>query len=173
MKPVSEESYFFFSMYAIDLEAALQSIKLIRRYKRQDVREALLRDATIAYVRPFSMNRGRHGKHELSSKKIVPHHLRSLHAELVELRSSQFAHTDLTFYDPKSVLYGDGPPDLIFKGSDYTALLGKLSEIEELVKAVESGVLARIVEYEDSGHHLKHKDAIRIEIPPGDPWGLL
>lgn len=173
MKPISEEGYFFFSMYAIDLDSALKSIKLIRRYRRQEVREALLRDATIAYVRPFSLNRGRLGKHELSSKHIVPKHMRALHAELVKLRSSQFAHTDLTFYDPKSVLYGKGRPDLVFKGSDYNALLEKLSDIEDLVKAVESAVIDRIVEYEDTGSHLEHKDAIRIVIPPGDPWGLL
>ncbi|WAT31182.1 hypothetical protein [Pseudomonas sp. GXZC] len=173
MKLLNEESYFFHYMYSLDLEAALDSIKLIKRYKRLDVKYALLRDITVAYIRPFSTNRGRKGKHELGVKDVVPKHLRALHDVLYNLRSQQFAHTDLTFYDPKSVIYGEGPTGLVFNGFSYDGLLARLSEIEDLVKAVESVVVARIRTYEAEGADLHHESAIRIDPAVSNRWGLL
>ncbi|WET13064.1 hypothetical protein P3S72_13330 [Pseudomonas sp. D3] len=173
MKRLNEEGYFFHYMYSVDFEAALDSIKLIKRYKRPDVKFALLRDVTVAYIRPFSKNRGRKAKHELGVNDVVPKHLRDLHDVLYKLRSEQFAHTDLTYYDPKSVIYGEGPTSLVYNGFSYEGLLARLPEIEELVKAVESVVIARIRAYEAEGSDLNHESAIRLDPALSKLWGLL
>lgn len=144
-------------MYSIDLDTALNSIKVLRRYKRPDVQYALLRDLTITYVRPFSGNTGDTGKertqrnHMLTTKKRVPKHLLPLHKELLRLRREQFAHTDLSYYKPRAVgisFVSSGAYGMTFKGYDYAALLTKLPQIEELIRAVEKSVTAEIAVFE-------------------------
>ena len=93
------EKYCFLRLYSIDLDTALHTIKVLRRYKRPDVRYPLLRDIAVTYAHPFSGNEGDHIHNDrLSSRKHVPKHLRKLHDELIRLRQEQFAHTDLKFY---------------------------------------------------------------------------
>jgi hypothetical protein len=147
---MDDEAYYFLRMYSIDLNTARQAIKVLRRYRRPDVRYALLRDLTVAYVRPFSTNRGRQqGTHALSVKKHVPKEMKGLHLELVRVRMQQFAHTDLSYYNPIVFsLNGSNGHAIIFKGFDYEALLRKLDQIEELIRAVESSVNAAIADYE-------------------------
>lgn len=158
-------------MYSIDLDTALHSIKVLRRYKRPDVQYALLRDLTITYVRPFSGNTGIKGKqrnHMLTTKKRVPKHLMPLHKELVRLRMEQFAHTDLTYYKPRAVKISfipSGAYGMTFKGFDYAGLLSKLPQIEELIRTVESSVNAEIAHYEKAPALLT--DAIIIKAPTG------
>lgn len=141
-------------MYSIDLNTALHSIKVLRRYKRPDVQYALLRDLTVTYVRPFSGNKvdqGNKRKHMLTTKKRVPKHLLPLHKELERLRMQQFAHTDLSYYKPRAVgisFVPSGAYGMSFKGYDYAALLRKLPQIEELIRAVEKSVNAEIAVYE-------------------------
>jgi len=156
-------------MYSIDLETALHSIKVLRRYKRPDVQYALLRDLTITYVRPFSGNTGDQGKqrnHMLTTKKRVPKHLMPLHKELVRLRMQQFAHTDLTYYKPRAVgisFVPSGAYGMTFKGYDYAALLRKLPQIEELIREVEKSVNAEIAVYEANPALLN--DALQMSAP--------
>jgi len=148
MQPNGLENYYFLRMCSIDLDTALNTIKVLRRYKRLDVKYALLRDLTVTYARPFSTNIGRLGKHNLSVKKHVPKHFKPLHNELVRLRMEQFAHTDMTFYNPRVIKFGPQLFAMTFKAGGYEALLGKLPEIEELVWLVEGSVNAQISEYE-------------------------
>ncbi|MBM1189342.1 hypothetical protein [Pseudomonas weihenstephanensis] len=148
MNPSTIENYYFHRMYSIDLDTALHTLQTLKRYKRLDVRYALLRDLTVSYARPFSVNKGKLAKHTLGVKKYVPKEMVPLHEELVRLRMQQFAHTDLNYYNPKASSLGAGPLGMMFRGFDYAALLAKLPEIEALIWAVEGSVHARIVEYE-------------------------
>lgn len=161
---IGDEAYYFLRMYSIDLDTARQAIKVLRRYKRSDVRYALLRDLTVAYVRPFSTNRGRqHGTHVLSVKRHVPKEMKALHLELVRVRMQQFAHTDLSYYNPIVFsLRGDSGHAIIFKGFDYEALLHKLDQIEDLIRSVESSVNAAIADYES-------KSSVLSEAIPAGP----
>lgn len=147
------EPYYFLRMYSVDFSTARVAIKVLKRYRRHDVQYALLRDLIVAYVRPFSTNKGPQSKHTLGVKQHVPPLMKPLHEELVRVRMQQFAHTDLTYYSPSAMafkgpngeFYGYG---MMFKGYDYAALLRKLPEIEELIRAVESSVNAEIAKQE-------------------------
>lgn len=146
------ERYCFLRLYAVDLDTALHTIKVLRHYKRADVQYPLLRDIAVTYVRPFSGNKGEHfQKDQLSTRKHVPKPMRELHDELVRARMEQFAHTDLKFYRPKIAKFrGSRKPwfPMGFKGYDYGTLLKRLPQIEMLIRAVESSVQAEIANYE-------------------------
>ncbi len=152
MDTVTFEKYCFLRLYAIDLDTALHTVKVLRRYKRADVKYPLLRDISVAYARPFSGNEGEKiSRHQLSSGKRIPKAMKDLHTELLRLRKEQFAHTDLKFYRPRvAKFHGKTKPwfPMSFKGYDYTTLLKQLPQIEALIRAVESSVQAEIANYE-------------------------
>lgn len=152
MDALKSERYCFLRLYAIDLDTALHTIKVLRSCKRADVQHPLLRDIAVTYARPFSGNKGEKiRKHELSSKSHVPKTARKLHNELVRLRMEQLAHTDIKFYRPKvAKLKNAGKPwfPMSFKGYDYEGLLGQISEIEELVREVERSIQSELASYE-------------------------
>ena len=146
------ERYCFLRLYAIDLDTALHTIKVLRRYKRPDVQYPLLRDIAVTYARPFSGNKGELiSKDLLSSGKHVPKSMRELHKELVRVRKEQFAHTDLKFYRPKvAKFHGATKPwfPMSFRGYDYGTLLNQLRQIESLIRLVESSVQTEISRHE-------------------------
>jgi len=152
MDAVPPERYYFLRIYAIDLDTALHTIKVLRRYKRADVQYALLRDVAVTYIRPFSGNNGEHARDDkLKIGMYVPKPMRKLHDELWRVRREQFAHSDLRFYRPKvAKLHGTEKPwfPMSFRGYDYGALLGRLPEIVVLIQAVEGAVQAEIAKYE-------------------------
>jgi hypothetical protein len=149
---VAFERYCFLRLYSIDLDTALQSIKVIRRYKRADVLYPLLRDIAVTYARPFSGNNGEHIRsHTLSLRNHVPSLSRGLHNELIRLRMQQFAHTDIKFYRPKVAKFqGAKAPwfPMAFKGYDYGALLGQLTQIEELIREVGQSIRSELASFE-------------------------
>jgi hypothetical protein len=151
MTPREFETYCFLRLYSIDLDATVKAIPVLRRYKKGDVQAALLRDIAVTYARPFSVNRGNViPKHQLSLAH-VPNNARALHKELIDLRNSRFAHTDLKFHDPKVARFGTKQKPLYpmsFKSFDSQRLLGRLLEVEALVKAVERSVNTEITRYE-------------------------
>ena len=152
MTPAAFETYCFLRLYSIDLDTAAKAIPVLRRYKRADVQVALLRDIAVTYARPFSVNRGNEiPKHQLPLTH-VPKSARALHKELIDLRNSQFAHTDLKFHDPKVARFGTKQKPwypMSFKSFDHHRLLHRLAEIEALVKAVEQSVNAEVQRYEE------------------------
>lgn len=152
MTPTEFETYGFLRLYSIDLDTTVKAIPVLRRYKRGDVQVALLRDIAVTYARPFSINRGiLIPRHQLSLIH-VPKSARAIHKELIDLRNSQFAHTDLRFHDPKVANFGTKQKPwypMSFKCFDYRRLLDRLSEVEALVKAVEKSVNAEITRYEE------------------------
>ncbi len=147
------EQYKFYRLYDIDLDAALHTIKILKRYKRTDVRNALLRDITVAYTKPFSVNKGHKiSKHNLSLK-FVPAKLRALHKELMDLRKQLFAHTDLTFRNPKVANWSSGEYKwfpMSFKGFNYKSLNKRIDNIETLIRSVQDELRKTIIKIEST-----------------------
>jgi hypothetical protein len=98
-----EQHYVFLRLASADLEQALQSLAMIRRYRRQDILSVLIRDAVVAYGRPFFNNYG-----PIAKKKnlrlpdaYVPQALWSVHQRSISLRKQAFAHTYLEPLNPR------------------------------------------------------------------------
>ncbi|RYG88452.1 MAG: hypothetical protein EON58_19980 [Alphaproteobacteria bacterium] len=147
MSPQEFEQYCFLRLYSVDLDTAAKAIPILRRYRRNDVRFALLRDIAVIYSRPFSVNRGKLIKKHVLSLKHVPSSLRPLHDRLLKLRNTQFAHTDLDFNSPKVMRLGtEGRPiyAMSLKSVDYAQLLTHDSDISRLINAVAASVNAAI-----------------------------
>ena len=95
------EQYYFYRLYSIDLDNTKHILRILKRYRRKDVRYCLLRDIVVSYCRPFSGNKGKKISTHTLNKKVVPKELCILHDELVEIRNQLFAHTDYTYRQPK------------------------------------------------------------------------
>jgi hypothetical protein len=111
MEDELEQQYVFLRFATADLEQALQSLAMIRRYRRQDIISVLIRDAVVAYGRPFFNNYG-----PIAKKKnlrlpdsYVPQALWSVHQRSISLRKQAFAHTDLEPLDPRLSRFGSKP----------------------------------------------------------------
>lgn len=148
------EKYCFLRLHSVDMDTALGTLKMLKRYRRDDIKVALLRDIAVIYSRPFSGNKGiKLGKHTLSEKRFVPSEYRELHGKLLELRNTQFAHTDVSFHKSKFMKWqgdkGVAYP-MSFKTFDYLGLLRNIKKIESLIKAVESNINHAAREYEKS-----------------------
>ena len=145
------EKYCFLRLYSIDMDTAYHTIKMLKRYRRDDIKVALLRDIAVTYSHPFTGNKGiKISKHFLSEKH-VPKQYKSLHKKLLESRNGQFAHTDVKFHKPKVMRWrgdaGNAYP-MSFKSFDYLGLFRQLPEIEKLIKAVESSLRMEVKQYE-------------------------
>jgi len=102
MTPQQFEQYCFYRLYSIDLDTVRHSLRMLKRYRRQDVRHSILRDIVVGYARPFSGNKGKLFKKYHLSMKSVPSDLRSLHSEMLDVRMRTLAHTDYSFVTPGS-----------------------------------------------------------------------
>ncbi|PCJ40657.1 MAG: hypothetical protein COA71_10460 [SAR86 cluster bacterium] len=145
------ENYKFLRLHPVDMNTALGTLKMVKRYRRDDIKVALLRDIAVINSRPFSGNRDKTGKNFLSEKKYVPAEYRDLHDRLLDLRNKQFAHTDAIFHDPKFMKWkGDKGVafPMSFKTFDYLGLLRNLKKVEALIKSVESNINLAAREYE-------------------------
>ena len=156
MKPQQFEQYCFYRLYSIDLDAVRHSLRMLKRYRRPEVRALILRDVIVTYSRPFSDNRGKFIKVHRLKVNSVPSKLRSLHNDIIDARNRIFVHTDFEYRDPhisrwpsaKGSIYG-----MAFR-SDHVERFGKrLIQIEDLVKAVESTVNETIVKMETQFLH--------------------
>ncbi len=147
------EQYYFYRLYSIDFDLTRHSLGVLKRYRRNDVRNCLLRDIVVNYCRPFSGNRGDKTNHNKLSNSFVPKKYRDLHKELLRLRSQQFAHTDKTYQKPKIADFGTGTKRLYpmqFKSYDYSSLGSRVGDIEKLVIAVETNLNQKISDIEYS-----------------------
>lgn len=145
------ERYCFLRLYAIDLDTALHTVRVLRRYKRADAQYPLLRDIAVTYARPFSTNKGEKIRAHCLSMRHVPAAMRELHRELVRLRNEQFAHTDLKFYRPNISKFRNETKSwflMSLKGYDYKSLLNQLAAIESLIRLIGESIQAEIAEYE-------------------------
>jgi hypothetical protein len=137
----TNEEYLFLRLYSIDLNTTKHTLRILKRYRRLDVRFCLLRDIVVSYARPFSTNTGvKIPKHHLT-KKFIPEHLRPLHKELINARNQLFAHTDLRYRNPRisNLWKEEGLLPMMFRGYDYNKNINqKVDRIEELVNIVET-----------------------------------
>lgn len=153
MNQFQEEQYYFYRLYSIDFDTTLHTLRLLKRYRRQDVRYCILRDVVVSYARPFSGNRGDHSHSQQLTKKVVPVQFHALHAELLRLRCQQFAHTDKTYYKPMAANWskpGRKWFPMSFRGYDYSVLDAQVRKIQQMVVAVERNLRERVREIEDS-----------------------
>ena len=148
------EKYAFLRLYEHDLEMALQTLKVFRRCRNQEVKCALLRDITVTYCRPFSESKGNNfKKHHFNLNKFESETMKNLHEKIIGLRNSLFAHTDLHFKNPKIANWSTDEKKwfpMSFTGFDYTQLEDKISEIELLIKYSRQQLLIKMKKLEDT-----------------------
>lgn len=158
---VNGEQYKFYRLYDIEFENAIRSLKILKRYKRLDIRYVLLRDISISYTKPFSGNKGfKMSDHQLKTKGFVPSCFLSLHKELVDLRNKIFAHADLTYRNPKVVNWSSGDRKLFpmsFKGYDYSGLNNRTSDLFTLISTVRDNFRKEIRRIENQEDDLVKK----------------
>lgn len=145
-------NYLFYRVYDIDFDSALHALKVLKRYKKNDVRFALLRDVIVTYACPFSSNKSDTVKSHSLPLKMVPKEQRDLHNELMEVRNQLFAHSDLVFLDPRVANWSRGNNKcfpMSFKGYDYEKLDARVGEIENLIRGVASNLGNEIDRIED------------------------
>lgn len=134
------EHYLFLRLYFIDFDQARATLREMRSAAPPTRREVSLRDAIVAYCRPFSGNFGANAKHRLHADAFVPQGMRPLHDELVAIRDRMLAHTDLAHHESNVTHFGDGYC-VSFKSPDYHSLLLRTDEIESLVASLAERVL--------------------------------
>ena len=141
MKDICEEEYVFYNLATADFYEASGCLNTIKQYKRGLTSTTMVKNAIIAYSRPFMPCRGIHiQEHRLKSKKVVPKEYRSLHKKVLQYRNRIIAHTDLAFRNPKLVKYGM----MIKREGDYLALG---DEMQALIREVCSAVHNMVIEY--------------------------
>ncbi len=137
------EQYQFLRLSRIDIEQAIQTLNLLKRYKGKDVRYALLRDFVVAYSRPFVGSNGHEIKKHILKLKYVPVDRRKLHGEIIDKRHQLFAHNDLQYRKPTvanlSTLDKPWFP-MSFRGFDYDQLDEKYVDMLVLAEAVLSKI---------------------------------
>ena len=151
INPTSFEHYKFYRLYDMDFDSALHTLKILKRYKRLDIRNALLRDITVTYARPFFGNKGDNISNHILSLKFIPSRQRNLHNELMNLRKQLFAHTDLTYRNPRIANWSSGQRrwfPMSFRGYDYSSLDKRMDEIESLISSVQDELRKKIKEIE-------------------------
>ncbi len=143
MKDACEEVYVFYNFATADLDEASGCLDAIKYYKRGLTIMVMIKNAIIAYSRPFTTCKGMYKSHRLSIK-VVPKNFRDLHNKVLHYRDCVIAHTDLDVRNPKLGRYG-----IMFKGEryyseDYLALVG---EMQVLIREVRSAVHNMAIEY--------------------------
>ena len=149
--PEEGEELEFVWLYSIDLNSAQHILRTIRKHTRDDeqdkgLRYWLLVALVVTYMRPFSTNRGKVlRRHSLDMKDVVSPDLEDLHNRLENYRNQQFAHTDVSCYNPGVGNLGtaDNPWwSMSLKGQDFEYLDKNLQRIGTLIQTVEEKVKA-------------------------------
>jgi len=142
-----EDTYTLYRLYQRDFDEALHTMRLMRRYRRPEVRYCLLRDAVIAYCRPFSGNRGHvHNRHKLPLR-FVPRGSRSIHDDLVRRRHGLIAHTDIKERRPQIARWPARGRFVYLLGvahGDWGSLDRKIGAVQALVEAVTASLAIEI-----------------------------
>ncbi len=141
MKDACEEKYIFYIFAIADMDEASGCLNAIKQHKRGLTSTTMVKNAIIAYSRPFTKCKGIDNikKYPLGIK-VVPKNHRDLHKKVLDYRNRIIAHTDLDFRNPKLVKYGI----MMKREGDYLALVG---EMQLLIREVRSAVHNMIIEY--------------------------
>jgi hypothetical protein len=137
MKNACEEKFVFHNLAIADFNEASGCLNAIKQYKRGLTSTTMVKNAIIAYSRPFTKCRGK----RCLDKKVIPKGYISLHEKVLQYRNRIIAHTDLGFINPKLVKCGIL---MIKREGDYLALG---DEMQVLVREVRSAVHNRVIEY--------------------------
>ncbi len=143
------EQYQFYRLCDIDLDTAIHTLKILKRYKKADVRNAILRDIIVTYARPFSKNKGHKIPNHKLPDKFVPLQKKDLHKELIYLRNKLFAHTDLPYKNPRVAKWDFGQYKrypMSFRGFEYKKLHRRIDEITDLIFTVQKELQSKIRE---------------------------
>ncbi len=148
------EKYKFYRLCDIDFQTTLHTLKVLKEIKRLEVRYPLLRDITITYARPFSINKGVViSNHKLKGKDFVPPKFMNLHNYLIDARNQSFAHTDIPLKNPK-VANWSSPENkcfpMSFKGCGLEELDKKADDLPVLVADIRTKLQQNIVLIENT-----------------------
>ncbi len=158
MQDKVEQGYVFLRFAAADIDQARRSLAMISRYRRGDVIAALVRDAVIAYARPFVKSRGPFGENILKPGDVVPRDQRPLHHRAIIARGKVVAHTDLGPLAPALGRLGEKPNHFYpirLRTGPSTELTSLARELPDLINAVYDRLLCKIRKYEEA--KLDHK----------------
>ena len=100
MKRNLEEKYAFYRFAKDDLNEAFESVKAIKRYKKDIAISALVKIAVISYSRPFKTCRGRDNQCYKLQNDVIPVQYKTLHQKIITYRDQIFAHTDIHVRKP-------------------------------------------------------------------------
>ena len=148
-----KEKYYLYKLYSVDFDSAKHILKVLKRYRRKDVRYCILRDLIVTYCRPFSGNKGDKITNHKLTIKVVPKELRPLHKELLDYRNQLFAHTDYTYRRPRVVNWSTDTYKwfpMALRSFDYGKLDNRISEISKLIQSVEMNLHSLINKIEES-----------------------
>jgi len=140
MKDHIEERYIFYWLAMVDMDRVLKCISYIESLEDDFLKDAMVRDAVVSYMRPFSGNEGIHQRKGLKvPTSSIPANLKSQHTEIETYRQKLFAHMDISFQSPKLECYEiNGKKHYSFTTKGY-----ERTHVQHLVKPL--GKLAKIV----------------------------
>lgn len=147
------EKYKFLRLYDIDFEMALRTIAILKRYRKKDVKYALLRDIVTTYARPFTESKGFKINTDRHGVKFQNDDMKNLHDELMDIRMQIFAHTDLTYRHPKVANWSSDSQKwfpMSFRAFDYNNLISRVEEIKKLIKYVRQQLKEKLAKCEES-----------------------
>jgi hypothetical protein len=148
------EKYAFLRLYEHDFEMALQTAQVLDVHENNNVRFPLLRDIVVTYCRPFTESNGIGINKDFHGVKKFPNEeMKSLHAKLLTLRKELFAHTDLTYKNPKISNWSTDERKwfpMSFKGYDYAQLNTELPNIVKLINFVLMDLKEKLAVYEQN-----------------------
>lgn len=143
MNDACEEEYVFYNFATADFDEASGCLDAIKQYKRGLTIMVMIKNAIIAYSRPFTRCKGKYGQHSLDIK-VVPKNYRDLHDKVLHHRNCIIAHTDLDVRNPRLGKYGIMIKGKGYYSEDYLALVG---EMQMLIREVRSTVHNMAIEY--------------------------
>lgn len=145
------EKYLFHRLSYNDILQAIQSLSVLKRYKKRDVRFALLRDFVVSYARPFVGSKGFVCNNHKLNESLVPKDSKELHKDIIHIRHKLFAHNDLNFRDPKVVNWSEAGIlsfPMSFKGSGYEKLDDHHPDMLKLAEVVLNNIRKEIAKRE-------------------------
>lgn len=148
-----EQDYVFLRFASTDIDQARRSLAMISRYRRHDVIDALVRDAVIAYSRPFIKSKGPFGPNILKCGDVVPRDQRLLHKKAIALRNKVVAHKDLAPLNPALSRWGEKPNHsywIRLSTAPTTELTLLARELPELIDAVYNRLQCKIRAYREA-----------------------
>lgn len=153
LKDKVEQDYVFLRFSLTDIGQARRSLAMIRRYRRPDVIDALVRDTVIAYSRPFMKSNGPFGINILKCGDVVPRDQRPLHKKAITLRNKVVAHKDLAPLNPALSRWGQKPNHsyvIRLSTGPTTELTSLARELPDLVDAVYDRLQGKIRSYQEA-----------------------